>query len=184
MGVVNWALPPPSEQGACSAGTQPCAPGRAAKHSELLALPPWWPGLWAGWVPALCRGRQAASQGDFSCAGVFESHTASPWVQLLGRAGGGDLAEHLLLTHSICSFSPKRRMHCLYVTSSSVLPIGNETCWKSISPNLKHHIIIKIILISTLDRWGGSSSHFGAVICLWKTIFPILHKRCIAARPY
>lgn len=45
------------------------------------------------------------------------------------------------------------------------------------------NVIIKIILNFALDRWGGSSLLFEAVLCLSKTIFPILHKCCIAARP-
>lgn len=55
MGVVNWALPPPWEQGARSAGTRPRAPGGAAKHSEPLGLPLWWQ---AGFLCCAGEGRQ------------------------------------------------------------------------------------------------------------------------------
>lgn len=46
------------------------------------------------------------------------------------------------------------------------------------------HVIIKIYLISTLDGWGDNSLFFETVLCLWKTILPMLHKCRIAARPY
>lgn len=44
--------------------------------------------------------------------------------------------------------------------------------------------IIKICLISPLDRWGDNSLFFETVLCLLKIILPVLHKCHIAARPY
>lgn len=133
MGVVNWDLPPPSEWGTQNSPVLLAELPSTRSHLHCLH---------GGQVGILCcagEGRQLHRE-DFSCAWVFERCKASPWVQLLGRAGIGDLAEHLLLTHSSYSFSPKRRICFLYVTSSSVLlPTRTETCWKSVSPNPKHH---------------------------------------------
>lgn len=58
--------------------------------------------------------------------------------------------------------------------------VGN---WSHLIQSIPN-VIIKIYLISTLDGWGDNSLFFETVLCLLKTILPMLHKCRIAARPY